>query len=105
MPQTNRGHPKTRGTLLCKLALHRSDQNHGRCFGRAAAATVATRQERRIAWDGEAYTKEDFQQHYGVNNFAEIWSTAVSEHREDIGWTPDKNPRLYTAAERGEISF
>ena len=59
-------------------------------------STVDTRQERRIAWDGEAYTKEDFQQHYGVDNFLEIWTTAVREPREDIGWTPDKNPRLYT---------
>jgi hypothetical protein len=59
-------------------------------------STVDTRQETRIAWDGEAYTKEDFQQHYGVDNFLEIWTTAVREPREDIGWTPDKNPRLYT---------
>ena len=68
-------------------------------------STVDARQETRIAWDGEAYTKEDFQQYYGVDNFLEIWTTAVREPREDIGWTPDKNPRLYTAAERGEISF
>ena len=59
-------------------------------------STVDNRQETRIAWDGEAYTKEDFQQHYGVDNFLEIWTTAVREPREDIGWTPDKNPRLYT---------
>ena len=45
-------------------------------------STVDTRQERRIAWDGEAYTKEDFQQYYGVNKFAEIWSTARREPGE-----------------------
>ena len=79
---TDKPRPSKNTRNLIMQALHRSDQNHGRCFGRAAAATVATRQERRIAWDGEAYTKEDFQQYYGVNKFAELWSTAMREPGE-----------------------
>ena len=44
-------------------------------------------QERRIAWDGEAYTNEDFQQWYGAAG-GNIWDTAVREHSQ--GFPPPK---------------
>ena len=46
-------------------------------------------QERRIAWDGEAYTKAEFQQWYGAAG-GTIWDSAVTESSR----TSRRNPNL-----------
>jgi hypothetical protein len=53
-------------------------RRRGRCYATVVRSVGGAVQERHIAWDGRAYTKEDFQQYYGDAG-GNMWDTAPTK--------------------------